>query len=176
MAKLRAFVYLDVDFSKDGCLARRRLGDRRIEPEMLIGIGQIACGGSKEADATRRRLGTNEEDDVFLAQTLSIAGAQTQSVSSATQITWYFEGFRYFPVAVDQGVGVKFNSAVFVRRQPEAIVATAPVPAGLRANRPVISLGMQVKGPDVGDDITDSLIGVAIGRIPIGNQSIRRRR
>ena len=68
---------------------------------------------------------------------------------------------------------MKFDSAVFVGRQPEAIVAAAPIPAGLRANRPIVSLGVQMKGSDVGDDVADTLIGVSVGRIPIGDQAMQ---
>ncbi len=61
-------------------------------------------------------------------------------------------------------------------RQAEAVVATAPVPAGLRANRPIVALGVQMKRSDIRDDVANPLIGISVRGIPIGDQPSRRRR
>ena len=71
---------------------------------------------------------------------------------------------------------MKFDAAVFLRRQTETVVASTPVPAGLRANRSIVALGVQTIRSNIGHQVANAVVGIAVGGVPIGDHAVGRRR
>ena len=96
MTELRILVHFDIDISQDGRRARHGLDDRRIETEMLVGVGQIARSRNQECDPAGRALRPNEEGNIFFAEALAVPGTQAHRIAPLRKMSGSFTAFVTF--------------------------------------------------------------------------------
>src|SRR5262245_58430499 len=121
----------------------------------------------EQADRSPRHAGTNEEGGVLLG----IARRELDGVDTALQLVGNGERERRLPIAIDQRVGMQLNAAVFSGRQPKAVVAAGPVPAGQPTDGAIVTLGVQLVRAGVDQAIANPLLAIASGRVPIGKHA-----
>jgi hypothetical protein len=66
---------------------------------------------------------------------------------------------------------MEFYPAIFVRSQSKTIIATVPVPTRLRSDGPIVAVRIELEFSAINDNIANAVIGIACGRIPIGNHA-----
>ena len=161
-------VDLDIDLLEDRRLGRNRLQRGAIECGADIGVGKIARCRDQQADRRPTCVaGTDEERCVLLG----IARRELDGVDAALELIRNGQRQRRLPVAIDERVGVQLDAAVFSGRKPKAVVAAGPVPARQATHRSIVALGVQLMGTDVHHRVADPVLGIARGRVPVGEHA-----
>ena len=78
----------------------------------------------------------------------------------------------YIPATINNRVIMKLDTPVLFRRQPETVVPTIPIPAGLCPNGLIDTGRMQSMWPGVRDGVTNTCVCIPHGRVPVSQNVI----